>query len=172
MPILSFSQNDSIVFNDGKIITGTITLDNGLYLFLTNKKGVNDPYDKDKIKYFVQNNKRYSADIQQGKNETTGKVFVNGTNINQLDISYCEIVGFDMGLVKSRIIINIDYGQSFSFGESMTVESVAGKPIFFNSMMDALNFMEKNGWQYVNQYAISTGNTNKVYRILLKKKAL
>ncbi len=170
LPFISIAQNDTIFKKDGKIIPCTITLDNGLSLFVTNKKGLNEPIDKDKISYFIQNGKRINADTDEAKNDVTGQVIINGVDINALKINYCEIIGFDFGLPKSKIMINIDYGQSFVPGEQMNIESRQGRPIIFNSMVDALNFMKRNGWLYVNQYALATGNTNKVYRILLEKK--
>ncbi len=50
-------------------------------------------------------------------------------------------------------------------------QSIAGPKgqITFNSMVDALNFMHDNGWEYVNNYAVSVGNSS-VYKYLLKKK--
>ena len=169
LPGVAVAQNDTIFRKDGKVIPCTITLDNGLSLYYT-RKGVNEPIEKDKISYFVQNGKRMSADVDIAKTEITGQVLVNGVDINSRKISYCEIVGTDFNLSKSRMIINIDYGQSYTQGESMIIESKRGQPIIFNSMVDALNFMESNGWQYVNQYAVASGNSDKVYRILLKRK--
>jgi hypothetical protein len=169
LPAFIKAQSDTIYKKDGKIIPCKITLDNGLYLFFDTKKGINESLEKEEMLYFIQNGVKISANVDLAKVDITGQVFVNGVNINALDISYCELVGFDFGLMKSRLMINIDYGQSFSFGQSMNVESKKGKLLIFNSMIDALNFMEKNGWQYINQYAISNSN-NKVYHILLKRK--
>lgn len=169
LPVFIKAQRDTIFKKDGKIIACKITLDNGLYLFYDSKKGINESIDKESVNYFIQNGSKFSANVDLAKIDVTGQVFVDGVNINSLDISYCELVGFDFGLIKTRLMINIDYGQSFSFGQSMNVESKKGKLIIFNSMVDALNFMEKNGWQYINQYAISNSN-NKAYHILLKRK--
>ena len=42
-----------------------------------------------------------------------------------------------------------------------------GKKIKFNSMIDALNYMGKFGWDFEQAYAVSMGNTN-VYHFLLE----
>ncbi len=39
--------------------------------------------------------------------------------------------------------------------------------VIFNSMIDALNFMTKNGFEFVDAYAITVDNQN-VYHYLLK----
>ena len=41
------------------------------------------------------------------------------------------------------------------------------KQLIFNSMMDALNFMSKNGFEFVDAYAITSSNQN-VYHYLLR----
>lgn len=101
------------------------------------------------------------------------QVVVEKVDINKLDITFCEIVGSNIGFFKSKIIINVDYGQKLKFGESQLIEDSAGKAMVFNSMVDALNFMEKNGWEFVNNYVITinTGtSTQNVYHFLLRKK--
>jgi hypothetical protein len=44
-----------------------------------------------------------------------------------------------------------------------------GKALDFNSMIDALNFMAQNGFEFVNAYTITVANQN-VYHYILKKK--
>lgn len=47
-------------------------------------------------------------------------------------------------------------------------DPATGKIRVFNSMVDGLNFMGKQGWEFVQAYVVTTGNAN-VYRWLLKK---
>ena len=85
--------------------------------------------------------------------KSKSQVKVDGVDINTLAINYCEIVGSDMGLFKKKIIIAVDYGQKVNLGEGTVIEDVAtNKPVVFNSMIDALNFMDKNGWEYIMVY--------------------
>ena len=98
-----------------------------------------------------------------------GQVKVEGVDINQLDIKYCELIGFNKSLFGQKIIITVDYGQKFTPFKSQLIKGPDNKPVVFNSMIDALNFMEKNGWKYVNNFAVSTGNSY-VYHYLLKKR--
>lgn len=42
-----------------------------------------------------------------------------------------------------------------------------GKPIKFESMIDAMNYMSSKGWSFVDAYAITSGNKN-VYHWIMK----
>ena len=62
--------------------------------------------------------------------------------------------------LSNEVDIRIDYGQDSSFFEETRIRDEYGKPITFNSVVDALNYMESIGWEYVNAYAITVGNQN------------
>jgi hypothetical protein len=103
--------------------------------------------------------------------KSKSQVKVDGVDINTLGINYCEIVGSDMGLFKKKIIIAVDYGQKINLADGTAIEDMAtNKPVIFNSMIDALNFMDKNGWEYINCYAVSIPNSVSIYHYLLKRK--
>lgn len=89
-------------------------------------------------------------------------------DINSLDIEYCQIVGYNKSLLGQKIVVTVDYGQKFNWFKSQAIEDKDGKALVFNSMIDALNFMLKNGWEYEHTYAVTTGSSN-VYHYLLKK---
>ncbi len=96
------------------------------------------------------------------------QVIVEETDINQLDIEYCQLLGYKKFL-SNKVIVNIDYGQERKFlGKVQLVKGPNGKNMKFNSMIAALNFMEDNGWVYVNNYAITVSNQN-VYHYLLRR---
>lgn len=98
-----------------------------------------------------------------------GQVSVEGININELDIKYCQLVGYNKSLFGQNIIVTIDYGQEFKLFKTQLIKNHEGKAVEFNSMVDALNFMENNGWVYTNNYAVSVGNSS-VYHYLLRRK--
>jgi hypothetical protein len=87
-----------------------------------------------------------------------------------------EIVGTNMGFIEKKIQISIDFGQKIAFtfsGKSIVLKDNLGKSITFNSMIDALNFMNSHGYEFVTAYivTIGTGNmTQNVYHYLLKRK--
>jgi hypothetical protein len=96
------------------------------------------------------------------------------TNLDSISsiASYCEIVG-TQGLFSKKLTINIDYGQetgSFWNPKDTRLKDENGKAIKFNSMIDVLNLMQKEGWDFVNAYAIGDAKSGYVYHWLLKRK--
>jgi hypothetical protein len=99
----------------------------------------------------------------------SAQVVVNGTDINsQPDVEYVQLVGVNKPF-SDKVIVSIDYGQDAKMFESQAIKGPDGKPVNFNSMVSALNFMVENGWMYVNSYPIWNGQSN-VYHYLLKRK--
>ncbi len=84
---------------------------------------------------------------------------------------YCELVG-SPGLFSSKVKVTIDFGQETSFWKGSKDQQLVdadGNDIKFNSMVDAMNFMGKNGWKFVQAYTIGDGENGYVYRWLLYK---
>lgn len=59
--------------------------------------------------------------------------------------------------------------SDFWSNRQTVIKDQNGKPLVFNSMIDALNFMSGNGYDFETAYALTTGNGN-VYHFLLKRK--
>ena len=94
---------------------------------------------------------------------------VNDIPLQDIDVEYVQIVGTSK-LLSTTLTIEIDFRQRtklFSSGKETIVKDIDGKAVVFNSMIDALNFMSKNGFEFVNAYAITIGNQN-VYHYLLR----
>lgn len=81
---------------------------------------------------------------------------------------YCQIVGTTK-LFSREVTIAIDYGQERSYWSDNRLKDENGKVQSFNSMIDALNYMGVQGWEFVQAHAITIGNQN-VYHYLLKRK--
>lgn len=83
--------------------------------------------------------------------------------------TYCELVG-TAKLLSNKVTVAIDFGQSRSFfTDTRYKDPATGKPYVFNSMVDALNFMGREGWEFVQAYTIGDAQTGYVYHFLLKK---
>jgi len=81
---------------------------------------------------------------------------------------YCQIVGTGR-LFSRKVTIEIDFGEKMQFfGDHRLRDPNTGKLIVFNSMVDALNFMGKRGWEFAQAYVVTIQNQN-VYHYLLKK---
>jgi hypothetical protein len=87
--------------------------------------------------------------------------------------SYCEIVGTQT-LFSKKLTICVDYGQDtggFFTPKDTRLKGEDGNPIKFNSMIDVLNLMQKEGWDFVTSYVIGSAQSGYVYHWLLKRKA-
>ncbi|HNZ43860.1 MAG TPA: hypothetical protein PKN41_11010 [Bacteroidales bacterium] len=81
---------------------------------------------------------------------------------------YIMIVG-TRKFLSTNVTIEIDYGQDRNFFSDQRLKDVkTGKPIVFNSMIDALNYFGNLGWEFVQAFAITTNDQN-VYHFLMKK---
>ena len=86
--------------------------------------------------------------------------------------SYCEIVGTGKILSK-KVTVELDFGQASKFiQDNRYKDPTTGKPVVFNSMVDALNFMGKSGWEFVQAYTIGDAQNGYVYHFMLKKQNL
>jgi len=89
--------------------------------------------------------------------------------------AYCELVGTPK-LLSTKLIIQVDYGQDkgglFSANDSRVRDEVTGKVKSFNSMVDALNFMGGEGWEFVQAYITGDAQTGFIYHWLLKTKRI
>lgn len=83
--------------------------------------------------------------------------------------TYCEIVGTGK-LFSKKVTVEIDFGQETKFfSDNRYKDPATGKPYVFNSMVDALNFMGKNKWEFVQAYTIGDAQSGYVYHFLMKK---
>lgn len=96
---------------------------------------------------------------------------INGTKLADIKSSYVEIVGTS-NIMGTRVIISLDFGQAVNIwkGKDDVIMDDSGKMMKFNTMIDALNFMTKYGYEFTAAYAVTMGNQN-VYHYLLHKKS-
>ena len=81
---------------------------------------------------------------------------------------YCELVGTQKFL-SQKVTIVVDFGEEKNvWKDNRLKDEVTGKVQVFNSMVDALNYMGDNGWEFVQAYIVTMGQQN-VYHWLLKK---
>lgn len=101
---------------------------------------------------------------------TFAQVKVDGTDINQLpEVKYVELLGVQKAF-STKVTVIIDFGQKMSFGSDQRIEGPDGKAIVFNSMVEALNFMCKNGYEFINNYVVTIGQSQNIYHYLLRRR--
>lgn len=97
---------------------------------------------------------------------------VNDVPLKDIDVEYVRIVG-SAKLLSTKVTIQIDFGQHDKLFKSKDtqIRDENGKLLTLNSMVDALNFMSKYGYEFEDAYAISVGGTNVYHYLMRKKKA-
>lgn len=100
----------------------------------------------------------------------TGQVIVENININEVeDIQICQLLATQK-LFSRKVVITIDYGQNIVWGaEGSRVLGSDGKMRTFNSVMHAINYMEKNGWEFIDAFVITIADQN-VYHYYFRKR--
>ena len=70
---------------------------------------------------------------------------------------YCELVG-TQGLFSKKVTIQVDFGQETKLFSNNTLVDDKGEAIVFNSMVDAMNYMGKLGWEFEQAYVVTLGS--------------
>lgn len=87
--------------------------------------------------------------------------------VDSMQFIYCQLVGTQK-LLSNKMTVSLDFGQLNKFGSDQRLRDKNGEVIVFNSMVDAMNWMGAQGWEFVQAYVAPVGNQN-VYHWLLKK---
>ena len=80
---------------------------------------------------------------------------------------YCQVI-VTPKLLSNKVTIDIDFGEEKSFWTDKRVRNYDGKLKKFNTVVDAMNFMGKDGWVFINAYPVFNGNIN-IYHFAFKK---
>ena len=87
----------------------------------------------------------------------------DSTNVEQ----YCQIIATPR-LLSNKVTIDIDYGDEKSYWRDTRLKTDAGKLKKFNTVIDALNYMGKEGWIFINAYPVRMAETE-IYHFAFKK---
>ena len=79
---------------------------------------------------------------------------------------YCEVIATPR-LLSNRVTLEVNYGEEQSFWKDNRLKT-EGKVKKFNSVIDALNYMGKDGWVFVNAFPVTVG-TSQIYHYGFKK---
>jgi hypothetical protein len=103
-------------------------------------------------------------------------------NIPNTETLYCELTSQPKAFSGGKIKVKADFGQPRNFTDRMwLLDKSTNKPKVFNSMIDALNYMSKDGWVLVSTHPeidlntvrnhdhLPPASSAKTYRCILKK---
>ena len=98
-----------------------------------------------------------------------GQVLVGNVDINTLErVKICEMTVGKRSF--SQVVeVSIDYGQQAGTGKELK-DTKTKKVRQFNSVVDAMNFMESNGWSYVNSVVFPPDKDFPVLKYYFKRK--
>lgn len=81
---------------------------------------------------------------------------------------YCIILATS-NLLGTKVTITVDHGQAVKlFKNTGAVRDDQGNMKKFNTVVDALNYMNEDGWLFVNAYVVTVGQQN-VYHYMMKR---
>jgi hypothetical protein len=80
---------------------------------------------------------------------------------------YCEVVATGRFL-SNKVTIDIDYGDERSIWKDNRLKDENGKLKKFNTVIDAINYLGKNGWRLVNAFPVTSGSGS-IYHYVFKK---
>ena len=95
-------------------------------------------------------------------------VLVNEVDINNEDIEFCELRVTAKMLSPTKVKVYVDYGQKWSM-KRQNIMNEEKRVIAFNSSVAALNFMDKNGWDYVEQTVTTSSDGQTTYKYLMRR---
>lgn len=79
---------------------------------------------------------------------------------------YCEVLAYGR-LLSNKVTIDVDFGEERPFWSENRIKDETGKVKKFNTLMDAMNYMGKQGWKL--QTALLVGGGPYVYHYVFKR---
>jgi hypothetical protein len=98
-------------------------------------------------------------------------LLISSTSFSQSDSikveQYCQLI-VTPRLFSNKVTVDLDFGEEKSFWKDERMKTYDGKLKKFNTIIDALNFMGKQGWIFINTYPVEGGGTV-IYHYAFKK---
>ena len=83
---------------------------------------------------------------------------------------YCQVIATPK-LLSNKVTIDIDFGDEKGFWQDSRLRTYSGRIRKFNTVIDALNYMGKDGWTFINAYPVRFGESE-IYHFAFKKQFL
>lgn len=80
---------------------------------------------------------------------------------------YCEVIATPR-LLSNKVTMEVNYGEEKSYWRDTRLKNDDGKLKKFNTIIDALNYMGKEGWVFVNAFPVKIGDVQ-IYHYGFKK---
>ncbi len=80
---------------------------------------------------------------------------------------YCQLI-VTQRLLSNKVTIDIDFGEEKSFWKDTRLKTYDGKFKKFNTIIDAMNYMGKEGWVFINAFPVHWGESE-IYHFAFKR---
>ena len=80
---------------------------------------------------------------------------------------YCQVIATPR-LLSNKVTIDIDFGEEKSFWRDSRLKTDGGKIKKFNTIIDAINYMGREGWIFINAFPVRMGETE-IYHFAFRK---
>lgn len=80
---------------------------------------------------------------------------------------FCQVIARPR-LLSSKVTIDMDYGGVKKFWNDTRLRDSQGNVRVFNTVVDAINYMVKEGWTFVNAYPVRTYSVE-IFHIAFKR---
>jgi hypothetical protein len=71
---------------------------------------------------------------------------------------FCQVIASPR-LLSNKVTIDIDFGDEKKFWSDTRLRTGEGRVKKFNTIIDAMNFMGREGWSFINAYPVKNGDT-------------
>lgn len=84
---------------------------------------------------------------------------------------YCEVIVTEI-MLSNKVAVDIDYGEERRRLKDNRVKEENGKLKKFNTVIDALNYLGREGWKLVNAFPFTSKSGPVDYHYVFKKEFL
>jgi hypothetical protein len=90
-------------------------------------------------------------------------------NTSRRTEEYCEVGAFGK-MFSHKVTITVDYGIDAGFFSDKRVKDENDNVVKFETLIDALNYMNSQGWEFMTAFPVSTSSGGAVYHFFLRRK--
>ncbi len=72
---------------------------------------------------------------------------------------FCQVIATPR-LLSNKVTIDVDFGDEKKFWSDNRLRNWEGKVKKFNTIIDAMNFMGREGWSFINAYPVKYGDSD------------
>jgi hypothetical protein len=94
---------------------------------------------------------------------------INSINVKDIPAKYIEVVSTAKMFKPFQVSTYISYGQISRMKDmekGYIIDDTTGKQMIFNGTMGVLNYLDEQGFKYVNQYLVTVGGQSVYHTIL------